>query len=64
MESDTDDSHISYDGDELFSEDFGSDIEDTSSFEGLTVDSELEDSDLDSFVEESLSGNFAKFSLG
>uniref|UniRef100_A0A8C6MT27 BEN domain containing 2 n=1 Tax=Mus spicilegus TaxID=10103 RepID=A0A8C6MT27_MUSSI len=55
MESDTDDSHISDDGDELFSEDFGSDIEDTSSFEGLTVDSELEDSDLDSFVEESLS---------
>eukprot|EP00072_Mus_musculus_P072383 XP_017174146.1 PREDICTED: uncharacterized protein LOC108168453 [Mus musculus] len=61
MESDTDDSHISYDGDELFSEDFGSDIEDTSSFEGLTVDSELEDSDLDSFVEESLSALYAVF---
>lgn len=63
MESDSDD-NISDDEDELFSEDFGSDIiEDTSSLEGLTIDSELEDSD-DSFDEESLPGNFSKFSLG
>uniref|UniRef100_A0ABK0LJC5 BEN domain-containing protein n=1 Tax=Rattus norvegicus TaxID=10116 RepID=A0ABK0LJC5_RAT len=53
MDSDTDES-ISDDGDVLFSEDFSSEIvEDTSSFEGLTIDSELEDSD-DSFEEESL----------
>lgn len=59
-ESDTDHSSIS-DGDELFSEDFGSDlIEDTSSMEGLTIDSELEDSD-DSFEEESIPGNFPTF---
>nr|XP_038956433.1 ribosome biogenesis protein erb1-like [Rattus norvegicus] len=52
-DSDTDES-ISDDGDVLFSEDFSSEIvEDTSSFEGLTIDSELEDSD-DSFEEESL----------
>ncbi|XP_031239459.1 BEN domain-containing protein 2 [Mastomys coucha] len=50
MESNTDDSSISDDGDELFSEDFSTDIQDTSSFEGLTLDSDLEDAD-DSFEE-------------